>query len=796
MKTRRHGGAGAYLVVGVVLVSSLAGCERLFGKDEVATGVARLTVKNVGTIASLVNSDSRCGFESQAVKDAVQLDGEAGRIGKATWYVDHCLIDLGKDYDFGRGCHGEPGERGSGKVIVTARRVIEGRLTGDVGLPIIPAGPDAVVIDILDATFDKFTIAPASGAPKLVMRDGSISATLKPRLAAERDTGICAIVTSNVTFSNIRYRDATVRVKTEDRDFEVDVDASNITAQNGIGPGGENTLAGVIDVWGTKKKVPNDGDNDGLDPGYHGPSTPDPECVPKNLQLPVSFACNSEPILAQNLGRIAIITVGELAKHSFSDPHCGLSTSYGLDTLTQEGPVGRDGGKITLSIDHCGLSLPAADADIKSGIRGTAIVDARLEATGIITGAQDPPIVPTSRDAAVLTVDAQLADFTLTYNRGWALTFERGRLAGEVVPRLAYDPTVGACSVPTEIATFNNVHIEDAVLVLRYQDMVMRFDVPRADLQAQACEKDGSTNWLTGTAEVDGNTYAVPPEGADPVLDPTYDPATYPVLPANSPAHVPLDDSECSFHPSLAQAAARLVVKTIAGLARLADSDAVCGFQSVAGEVPSDIEGEVDNPGAVSWHVDACRVGSGQPAPLQLLSADTPGFVVGFADVTATKRVEGRIVFGVPPLVPDSEDGVRVSLDATNLSNLDFYELNADGSIGPHLVFHSGELTGTLRPVMKDSPANPGVFDVERGDYLFDDVEVHNAEASLYVDGMQFHFHIDHALLWAAYGSYSDRSNELKGTLTLNGDTIAIPVNPDDPGLLPECGNLGAPPCP
>ena len=65
----------------------------------------------------------------------------------------------------------------------------------------------------------------------LNMIEGSLSAVIN--CTARVKNGTCSILTPNIQFSEIDFDESLVCVDTEDRSFEVEVDDSNIEAQNG-----------------------------------------------------------------------------------------------------------------------------------------------------------------------------------------------------------------------------------------------------------------------------------------------------------------------------------------------------------------------------------------------------------------------------------------------------------------------------------------------------------------------------------------------------------------------------------
>src|SRR5688572_13123415 len=85
------------LLFAIALLSFFsAACEKC-APDLVGQGLARLTIRNVGAIANAVNADSKCGFESPAIKNNPVISGAAGQAGTVTWRVDDCEIEFADD---------------------------------------------------------------------------------------------------------------------------------------------------------------------------------------------------------------------------------------------------------------------------------------------------------------------------------------------------------------------------------------------------------------------------------------------------------------------------------------------------------------------------------------------------------------------------------------------------------------------------------------------------------------------------------------------------------------------------
>ena len=73
---------------GLQLIDDNAQCSL---DETVAKGIARLIIQSVGTVASAVNEDDDCGFESN-LTDPDQVVGSPGQIGMIAWSIARCVI--------------------------------------------------------------------------------------------------------------------------------------------------------------------------------------------------------------------------------------------------------------------------------------------------------------------------------------------------------------------------------------------------------------------------------------------------------------------------------------------------------------------------------------------------------------------------------------------------------------------------------------------------------------------------------------------------------------------------------
>ena len=148
------------------------GCAKC-APERVGPGVARLTIRNVGTMASLVNADQTCGFSSPAVLAAPTVEGQIGGEGSLTFSVQDCVIDASAGIE-SKNC-ADVTTTATGKVTITAKRQVRGKLTGNPASPIIPSGPDAVTITLEKATFENFVVVSSASQKTAFLAVGSRS---------------------------------------------------------------------------------------------------------------------------------------------------------------------------------------------------------------------------------------------------------------------------------------------------------------------------------------------------------------------------------------------------------------------------------------------------------------------------------------------------------------------------------------------------------------------------------------------------------------------------------------------
>jgi len=284
-------------MVGIpVLLFLTASCAENCAADQVAMGVARLTTMNADALINALKADTKCGFASDAVLGSPTFDStKIGTVAPITWTVKDCVLDLGSEgIETSRDCQGKA-MRAFGKVTVSATKTITGLLTGQPTNPVVPGGPDSVVMTI-EATFENFRAEKDGAKATMTWVSGGIAGKLMPRLAVAEGTPYCTIQTTNVAFQDVSYQPTKAVLESDGDQIEVDVDSSDLAGQYGLGPSGENLITGKVSVWGETFDVPIPDDNDGLDPDYNAEEfvasfNCDDAAKQKVFAKPLSYSC-------------------------------------------------------------------------------------------------------------------------------------------------------------------------------------------------------------------------------------------------------------------------------------------------------------------------------------------------------------------------------------------------------------------------------------------------------------------------------------------------------------------------
>jgi len=762
-------------------VAVATGCPQC-APGEVGAGVASLTVRNVGAVASLVNADDDCGFASTAVLSNPTIDGAPGTEGTVTFTVEDCEIDLGSDLvEISEDCEGNT-TSASGKITVSATRAIGGQITGNPAQPVIPGGPDAVTITLSSVTFESFRVEKSNSTSILVWTTGGISGSLSPRLAVSASSGACSIATPITTFEDLVYTESTLHVTTETNDFDVDVAGSSLSAQNGAKGDDENTIAGEITVFGTPVVV-----EEALDPDYDAEAFLTSWVCADDLADPVSFTCaDLNPRLADGAARLSVKTFGTIAGIVNADTTCGFASSTAVPTVT-----GNPGaaGQISLAITDCTITLPANTAlaaDCSGNattVGGSFTVSGTKVVQGVLSGSSDPAtaVIPASDTPATLTLTITTTDFSVASGEN-SIAYSSGTISGALSPRTALSTETGACSVTTPSATIADLTLTGANATLVSPSGSFGLVITSADLDATNGTIGATTNALAGSVTLDGEAYTVPSDGAG--LDPAYAQAAFD---AAWQCHPELSDPvsftcNAAAFGQVAGGTAALTMRTFGTVVSLVDGNTTCGFSSpaVAGVPTYDPSTSVagDDDVTATFSLGAgCTIDLG--ATPVVVSTDCNGAttsVMGSVTVTGTKTVTGfRTGDPTAPIVPTSTSPALFDLSITFT---DFEVLSSTSTAS--LLVTAGTLSGTAAPRVGLAAAN-GTCSVGTPNVSFGDVTWGASQVTLDNDGSTYTLGLTGSALDAQNGTDGTTTNALSGSIDIGGTNYPLGTLPLDP---------------
>lgn len=507
--------------------------------EQLAHGAARLTVRQVGAIGSLIDADTRCGFSSQAVLAAASVRGTRGQEGSVTFTLPApCTISFPTKTSLGKDCSGVE-QFATGTLSIVGTKTLRGVLTGDQRQPVAPTIRDPAEL-VLTTTFQNFHLTSSSSTDALRVKDGTLQATVRPRVALDQRSSICSHTTSIATFPELKWSDASLEVTSSGFDFGIEVPSSTLTAQSGAGASSTNTLRGAMVVDGSPVTIPPAGADPVLDPSYTEASFVSSFSCAPGFQLATSDAmCSFDNVLATNIARLTVQTAGTVASLIQNDTSCGFS-ALGVKT-SPASVTGENGqmGSITWNVSNCRLGLATGTLQLGTdctGARSMLEGTASVSATRLVTGLRDSQylifnsIIPRARDAMTITLrDVALTNFasstvaagdTAPYAR---LIIHSGVLSGTVKPILGERrSTPGNFDVGTPVATFDSVELRNASVTLEVDGKSFDVVVPALTVSAQNGAFGGKTNHLEGSVTLS----RVVPVSAT-ALDPSFEPRAF-----------------------------------------------------------------------------------------------------------------------------------------------------------------------------------------------------------------------------------------------------------------------------
>jgi hypothetical protein len=786
---------GPMLILALAAATGGCQCEKLF-PDEVAMGVARLSVRNIGTAISLISKDTRCGFASGAAISHATVSGTIGGEGTMTIHIDGCVLDLGSRLQpVSKDCSGVE-TQAAGTVTVSGTLTVVGHITGDAETPVVPSAADAVSFD-LTMSFSDYEVRASDSKAGLRIESGTAHVLAQPHLGASASLGVCSIATTDLTFNSIQYDDAHMQVDPDSGFFPVDVPTSNFSAQVGRWNGRENDLTGKLTVWDHESTVPSSDDYDGLQPGYQRTNFEAAFACTKDLAQPLSYQCKDiEATLAENLARLTVSTFGQLAAYYDQETTCGFASPQAQRAQTVSGAeLGRQGATVTVPISTpCELRFDRPTViwqtcnGVQTIVQGTVSATGIKEVSGLNTGNIATPIIPNKRQAGGASLRMDLSNLSIRRSDLTAeLKFKSGTLSGHAKAALGLDTSLQVCSMKSSTASFDQLKLENADVVLISDGRSFNLPSASTDLSAVNGRIGAQENTINGRVVLGSRLFPVGTERAPLPLDPNYDSARFLSDDACLPNfQATTSDADCELYPLLGGIAARLMVQTAGAIASMVNSNTDCGFANTLDVLlwPTNVIGNPGEMGTMTWEVSGCSVGTSPPSVFKTDCLKTASVAGGrsITHVTRTVAGEREVMYAlVDSIKPRDPKSVIISLDA-KLREFSSYDLPWGESQPPKAVtWHTGTLTGVVEPYTGDDSADPGRFDIPTPLARFRNLGVKNGDVTINALGMTFRMRVDQANVTAQNGVYLGKGNFVQGDITIDGHALHIDPSALDP---------------
>lgn len=769
-------------MAGMMLLTSLGACAQNCAPDQVATGVARLTMRNLAAVLSAAERDSSCGFSSEAVMANSSSEGEVGELGSVTWTATECRIDFVADTPLATDCLGQ-NSRASGSIVFSARKTLSGQRTGLIETPIIPAGPDALRYEFSNISFENFWLQRDGDDDSLEMIDGSLRAILSPRLAVDSVSGACSQATPNIHFEDVIYAGSTVILHSADLNEKVPVASSKMQAQSGLGSSEQNALSGDIVVWSESRPVPAAKESKGLDPDFDPEQFEQSYTCNENLAQPLNFVCaDMNPQLVDASARLTVPLLTALAAAVQQDSSCGFASQAVRDAVVVSGDPGGS-GEASWQVSDCALNFSQPTVVItncqgaQTLLQGQVQVSGTKTLSGILTGKQTDPVVPSGDDALQIQLQVEFSGLTLSKSDSSnTLSARSGALSADIQPELVLSAS-GSCDFPSANVRLTSVQYDQASLLLSVARGQFVLDVNTSDIHALSGVWGDEQNLLTGSMLIGEQSYEANSDGLG--LDPDFAVDAYAGSWQCDNRLRDNTDGDCSPRRMLAQKSARSGLAMLRAVADQLRANTDCGF--AADSVVQQVVLSEQNPGAKGYamfQVNNCVLDFASPSPVHQDCNGQLEYLQGRATVSASLRVDGWLTADPhEPVLPDS--------DLASLMDLD---IQGEGLRWSHslddraLQIDSGELQGQVKTQMALSQRR--VCEVRTPMAQLRDMSFTNAGLRLEDDGKILDLVASDASVNAVCASLGREENSMSGWVKIDGDMIQIPF--DQAGLDPD----------
>lgn len=512
-------------------------CEPLAAR--LAQGAAQLTISTFAHVAALV--DDLC-FLKPEVAGLPEVTGEIGRAGAEARYVLEapCVLDFPTRTAVREDCHGVV-TYAEGRIEVTGEKVVRGIATGDPLQPIVPTSsePGSATLRVRFSGTSGFSISDSAKDAQLVIHQGTLSGTTRPRTALDTTTGACSIKTPVISFEGLAWEDAVMDLHSDGNTFHLEVPAGSLEAQSGRRGERENYLAGRLTVNGEDIAIPVEGEPL-LDPAYDAERFEASYTCPANLRLPEREEdCSFSRTLGENAARLLVLTAGTVASMVNKDSSCGFESTWVLIAPSDVQGEPGEMGSMTWDIEGCELGsdeLSMYARDCSGGrtfVGGRAVVDA----SRTVRGERDTTlvfvdsIVPRSRDAVDVELSSVELDGFVAYQvapgdslPAGMLTIHAGTLSAFVQPILGErESEPGTFDVPTPVAVLGEVRFDAVEATLESQGKTFQLALDDVQLAARAGVYQGQGNVVSGSLRVNGARVTLD----ELPLNPAYDQAAF-----------------------------------------------------------------------------------------------------------------------------------------------------------------------------------------------------------------------------------------------------------------------------
>jgi hypothetical protein len=529
-------------------------------RQEVGLGSARLSGLAYGTIAGIVQANTACGFSSSNAVSV--LSGTPGQDDQTLTQTltAPCTITFPANTALPADCNGDFITVG-GSFTVTGSSVLRGFNTGNALQPIVPESRDPVELS-LEIDLNEFSIAKSTTPATLTVHSGTLSATARPRLFLDTNSGVCSVPsprpgTGSAGLENLSWESGDITLDNNGTLFNFTLDAADISAFSGNDEVAPNSFAGSITLSGGEILVP---PGEPLDPEFDPQVARDAfACaLPAGvIEAPNEQACSFRQVLGNAAARLII--GGAATMVSVADGAC-------LSNTVVSGTPGQPGSSLATAT-NCPVTIPANGVNAPDCTGAANIADGTFTLSGSKT--TNGLVVSAATVAPLERNDVTFDDISAALNN-WRFekTLSNGNSVGSaatsgtlqfarLTPILGEDDANndnlgdGIFTKRTPIAKVEGVTLDSGVVTLVVNafpdplagELLLTFTVDITDLNLDALigAVVGETpNEISGSLTVDGELVTIDPGTAfddaftQADLDASYtcDPTVIPV-PAN-----------------------------------------------------------------------------------------------------------------------------------------------------------------------------------------------------------------------------------------------------------------------